>query len=412
MRVETRKPRSRRANPVFGAAVALAVCLVVSMLAGAFVLVAPGGSASASFLHPQPGALRWDGHSPLTALLIGSPGNSNAGAESLTIVSLDPARHSVHLLSIPSNLWVTIPGFGQAPISRAYADGGPKLALLTVESITHVAIPWYVATSEHSLRSLIDAVGGVTLSVPNAIHVSHVPAASGRGFVNASIARGRRRLDGALAVAYANAARGGITAQLARRQTVMIALEAQSLAPQNLFQIPTIVTSLGGSFPTNFPYDQVPTLTRALASIPRSAVTAVTLNQSNHAVTGSQVNRSVLVPDWYRVRQLAQAVFPQPDLLVSPGVEVLNGSGTVGQAAALSAWLALGGIHVPSFATAPTPAARTEIVVSTSASAAEYGLANGLSALLQAPLVRSTFRRGREHVAVVIGRDYQDLSQQ
>lgn len=397
-------------------AVAATVLLIVSAaIAGIFFMAPRDDSASASFIHAQPGAVSWDQRTPLTALLIGAAA-AGQPAGSLTVVSLNPGTRSVRMLSIPPNLWVTIPGLGQSRIGDAYADGGPRLAVLAVESMTHVPIPYYVAGTNGALRSLLDAAGGITVRVPRSIRVPHHPSVGSAGFVNIRIRRGLQHMNGATALDYAQVSTrqtGGHEGALQRQRQVLQALEHRLLTAQNVFQIPTIVNSLGGSFATNFPYDEVPALAGILGHVPQSRIRGTQLDFANQAVTSYAGNHTdVLVPDWYHVRRVARQLFPEPALVSRPGVIVLNGSGVVGQAASLSTWLSLGGIRVANYATAPAVVSRTRIDVTRNASPGERRLAAALSALLQAPLVSRGVAAGKAPVIITIGRDYQDLTEQ
>jgi LCP family protein required for cell wall assembly len=333
---------------------------------------------------------------------MGTSGRPGAPAKSLTIVSLDTVRQSVHMLSIPPNLWVTVPGFGQATVAAAYADGGPKLALLTVESMTHVAIPYFVTVSSGSLRALIDALGGVQVG----------PGNRQRG--GARLLR-IAPLSGAAALTYLRGSdQGGPRGDaLARERRLIVALTSQALAPQNFFRIPTLVSTLGGSFSTNFPYDQVPSLAHAMAAVPPSHIAGMALEQSNGAVAnGLGAGRGVLIPDWFHIRRVAASLFPQPDLTVSSGVAVLNGTNVTGQAAALADWLQQGGVHVSEIGTAASPSPRTQICLSVSASPSQRRLAVELAALLQAPVVTRSVSPSGSRIVVLIGHDYQDIAQQ
>ena len=49
------------------------------------------------------------------------------------LVRIDPRTKYISLLSLPRDLYVTIPGYGVDKINAAYSDGGYKLALKTVE---------------------------------------------------------------------------------------------------------------------------------------------------------------------------------------------------------------------------------------------------------------------------------------
>lgn len=417
MRAQTQSGERSRGGKGAGGfiAVAATVLLVVSAAVAGIFFMAPGdNSDAASFSHPQPGSVRWDQHSPLTALLIGTP-RIGQPAASLTIVSLDPATRSVRMLSIPPNLWVTIPGLGQSRMADAYADGGPRLAVLTIESMTHVAIPYYAVVAAEPFRTLIDTIGGVTLLVPQSIWAPHYPVIAGTGSVNIRFRRGMQRINGASTLDYARvstAASGGEEDMMLRQQQLLIALTSQLLSTQTFFRIPSIVTTLGGSFPTNFPYDELPALAGVLSHVPRSRIQGAALDFANQSVTRYGANRTdVLVPDWYHVRLVARRLFPEPSLLARPGVVVLNGSGMAGQAASLSTWLSLGGVHVVNYATAPTILAHTRVEVAGGASPEERHFAASLSTLLQVPLI-SVPGNAAPHPLVIIGRDYQDLTQQ
>lgn len=389
--------------------------LIVSAAAAGIFFMAPGdNSDAAAFIHPQAGSVRWYQHSPLTALLIGTP-RIGQPAASLTVVSLDPATRSVRMLSIPPNLWVTIPGLGQSRVSDAYADGGPRLAVLTVESMTHVAIPYYAVVAAEPFRALVNAIGGVSLRVPQSIGASRYPPTASTRSVNIQIRGGLQRMNGASALDYARVSTGqtgGDEGAMRRQQQLLIALKSQLLSTQTFFRIPSIVTTLGGSMPTNFPYDELPALAGVLTRVPRSRIRGATLDFANQSVTRYAANRTdVLMPDWYHVRLVARRLFPEPVLLSRPGVVVLNGSGMAGQAASLSAWLSLGGVPVVRYATAPAVLAHTRVEVARNASAQEQRVAASLATLLQAPLVPVPGSSAQQPL-VIIGRDYQDLTQQ
>lgn len=392
------------------------VFLIVSAaVAGIFFMAPSDDNAAASFLHSQPGSRHWDERTPVTALLIGAstPGQP---ANSFTIVSVDPQSRSLHMLSIPPNLWVTIPGFGQGRVVDSYADGGPSLALLTVQSMTHIAIPYYVVVRRAPFENLIDSLGSIPLRVPHGLRVSHYPAVAESGFVNIRIKRGLQHLTGARALDYVRVitpASGGIQAAMVRQQSVLVAVLEDAVSQRNFFRIPTLITNLGGGFPTNFPYSQIPALANVLTHIPRSTIRSDRLDSANQAVTQYAGNHAnVLVPDWYHVRLVVRRLFPRQALLGGPGVIVLNGSNVVGQAASLTTWLSLGGVRVARYATAPTTSNRTVVEMPRGASGAEQDLATSLSTLLQAPIVDARDNNPIRRVTIIIGNNYQDLTQQ
>jgi LCP family protein required for cell wall assembly len=84
------------------------------------------------------------------------------------LVRIDPRTHLISLLSLPRDLWVTIPGFGQDKINAAYSDGGPKLALQTVKLATGLHVNYLIGVNFHSFTSLVNEMGGVYVPVDQA----------------------------------------------------------------------------------------------------------------------------------------------------------------------------------------------------------------------------------------------------
>ena len=98
-----------------------------------------------------------EANAPAIALVIGSDhrytdGSAPARSDTLMLVRIDPRTHLISLLSLPRDLWVDIPGFGQDKINAAYSDGGPKLALETVKQADRPAreLPDRASTSTAS----------------------------------------------------------------------------------------------------------------------------------------------------------------------------------------------------------------------------------------------------------------------
>lgn len=385
--------------------------LAISLMAAAFFVLSPAGTGvSASFIHAQPGSIPWNTRDRLNILLLGVDSSSGhpSRTDAMVIASFDPRSRSIGLVSIPGNLWVTVPGYGQARVSEAYADGGPRLSQLVVESITHVPIPYYVASGYDSFRQIVDALGGITMTVPRS--VPHVDRAL-------HIVPGIQHMDGAAALAYVRMPGPdsvGDVGRMGRQRQMLVALKAQALQPQTLFRVPGLVNALGGQIATNFPYNQLPDLAHDLMLVPRSSIRTAELDRADSAVTNYSSNGAdVLLPDWQHIRSIVQAMFPDPTLGTRGEVEILNGSGIVGQATSLAQWLRLSNLGIRGVGSASSyNYAHTEVTVSSSASAHNLHVARSVAALLQAPLVTRSVWRSRAPVTVIIGRDYQDLSQQ
>lgn len=104
------------------------------------------------------------------------------------------ASGAAQMLSIPRDLRVEIPGHGTDKINAAYAFGGPSLMVETITANLGIRVNHYVEIDFVGFRDLIDEVGGVELSFPNAAR----DAKSGL-----DVAAGTQVLDGDQALAYA-----------------------------------------------------------------------------------------------------------------------------------------------------------------------------------------------------------------
>ena len=204
MRVETPRARGTRLSGFGCGAAILAgsiVILVVSLISIALFLLSRGGDeAVASLIHAQPGSLRWDHNQRLNVLLLGVDRHSGRGApaRALFVVSFDPRAHTIHTLAIPPDLWVALPGFRPARVADAYADGGPGLALRMVQDITHVPIPYYAVVDLDAFKRIVDALGGVNVSMPTVLSGSSSSMPVGNLEMN-GLAHDRRHLSGGAA---------------------------------------------------------------------------------------------------------------------------------------------------------------------------------------------------------------------
>src|SRR5215831_1349842 len=92
----------------------------------------------------------------ITILLLGTdhrPGEKDPPrTDTMMVLSIDPIRKTAAMLSIPRDIYLKIPGYGNNRINTAvdigdtqqYPGGGPALAVKTVQSLIGVSIQHYV----------------------------------------------------------------------------------------------------------------------------------------------------------------------------------------------------------------------------------------------------------------------------
>jgi len=95
-------------------------------------------------------------------------GHDISGGRSDTIMLLHIPSNGTRptLVSIPRDSYVQIPGNGYNKINAAYAIGGPKLLIQTVQNATGLHIDHYMGIGFGGLVDVVNDVGGVTLCLP------------------------------------------------------------------------------------------------------------------------------------------------------------------------------------------------------------------------------------------------------
>lgn len=102
-------------------------------------------------------------------MLFGSdvrPGKSGYGqSDTMILLSIDNRRHKLKLTSFLRDTWVHIPGFEDNRLNAAYAYGGPKLAIQTIERNFGVDIDRYAVVDFESFPKIIDTLGGLDIEM-------------------------------------------------------------------------------------------------------------------------------------------------------------------------------------------------------------------------------------------------------
>ena len=89
----------------------------------------------------------------------------------MMLLHTDPSRHRLVYLSIPRDLRASIPGYGDPKMNAAMQLGGPKLAIETADALfgPGLQVNHVVVVDLGAFVSLIDAVGGIDVNVPENI---------------------------------------------------------------------------------------------------------------------------------------------------------------------------------------------------------------------------------------------------
>jgi len=200
---------------------------------------------------PTPSADRHVKHTALNVLILGSDtrngtngfigGEQGAGRSDTTIVlHLSANRKWAVGVSIPRDSMVQIPnckGSNGAVIpahlgmfNEAYTIGGPVCARDTVEQLTHLRLDHFLVVDFEGFRSMVTALGGVNVCLPQAINVPNI---------HLDLPAGKQKLDGLQALGYVRVRHigdGSDLERISRQQTFLSALIQQVTSTKMLFQ--------------------------------------------------------------------------------------------------------------------------------------------------------------------------------
>ena len=104
----------------------------------------------------------------LNYVLLGSdsrdPNNEGAGrSDSIMLVHLNAKRDMAYIISFPRDMYVQIPGYGRNKINAAFAFGGPKLIVTTLENLTGDRMDHIALVDFQGFIQLTNDLGGVTV---------------------------------------------------------------------------------------------------------------------------------------------------------------------------------------------------------------------------------------------------------
>jgi LCP family protein required for cell wall assembly len=85
--------------------------------------------------------------------------------DSIIVVHVPAGDGKPALISLPRDSYVPIPGHGRNKLNAAYALGGPKLLVQTIEAVTDVRIDGYVEIGFGGFSSVVDSLSGVDICV-------------------------------------------------------------------------------------------------------------------------------------------------------------------------------------------------------------------------------------------------------
>ena len=184
---------------------------------------------------------------PQNILLLGVDSNGantdpwrGTRSDTIILVNIDPAEHSVNAISIPRDSKVYISGRRDADkINSAHAYGGIDMAKKTVEDTLGVRINHYVCVHDEGVREVIDALGGIPIYVEKRMKYDDYA-----GKLHINLEKGNHVLSGTEAVGYLRFRHDGLgdIGRTQRQQWFLKGFLERLKSPQAISKIPQMIS--------------------------------------------------------------------------------------------------------------------------------------------------------------------------
>jgi len=253
--------------------------------------------------------------------------------DTMILVSVDPATQSLSMLSIPRDLWVTIPGYGENRINtahatgdiRQYPGGGVALAKKTVWYVFGVPVHYYVRINFTGFEKMVDAIGGITIDVKTAIHDDKYPDQN-YGTMVVDIPAGVQHMDGKTALQYARSRHGSNDFdRMGRQQEVILAVRDKVLSLDiPLLRVPQLIELAGSSIQTDLKLDEIVALAGILRTIDRGNIRQGAVDDTMSTTVVTPQGAMVQMADWDKVNALVAQLFPVTSSTAEPTPSLLS----------------------------------------------------------------------------------------
>lgn len=406
-----RAPRRARRVVVFS------LLLLLSLAASAVLLVLSPAvleGMSAIIVPPQHGVVPWNGRDRITVVAMGLTQRTTepARTDTLLVMDIDPAHHRINMLSVPRDLWVDIPGYGYGKLAIAYEIGGPRLAAYTLERDLGIPVDYTLAMTFRGFTKVVNAMGGVTVNVPQELNDPTYPCLTGTDYCPIDIKPGVQHMDGATALEFVRERHAFAQEDLARvrdQQAFASAVKRDMLSPFTWPRFPAILHAFQSSLISDMPWNALPEVGLQYV-LPFTHVNHAYINISNGMVKPGWSNdgQAILTPTSSTIiPNLVHQLFSDSRLAQeNTSIAVLNGTTTSGLAADVEGTLQGLGFHTVMNGNADsTSYAHSQVIINTAATGPADYTARRLQRLLNASLVRRALP-GQPRVVVIVGSDF------
>ena len=283
----------------------------------------------------------------------------------MILVSIDPEKKLVSMVSIPRDLYVAIPGFGKTRLNLAdsigeaehYPGGGPGLLRATLEENLGLTFDRYVRVDFEAFTDVIDVLGGVDVDVrcPTELWVPNMKL-WGEYLLYRTIPAGMQHMDGDLALIYCRCrAHTPVFDRDRRQRETLLAIRNRVLelgVPGLVPRLFDLLETMDEHVQTDLAPDELVALAQLLPQIPLHNASQRTLDLSVAPEWITSEGAWVMLPNRQLIKQeMAGRMVPstgEEKALAAEGMRIAVDNGTTieGFAAQIADRLTASGYNV------------------------------------------------------------------
>ncbi|MEZ4572596.1 MAG: LCP family protein [Thermomicrobiales bacterium] len=222
----------------------------------------------------------WEDDEPINIVLLGVDtrvGDDQPPRSDTTIVvHIDPGTDEVTMMSIPRDLLVYIPGYGEDKFNAAYPigeaneeeipGGGPTLVAQTVEANFNIPIHYFATIDFEGFKEVVDTVGGVVVDVDTQLTDNLYPTDDLR-LTRVYFSAGLQKMDGETALQYVRTRHADSDiGRSERQQQVLMAIREQAISRDLITQAQSLIQDMKETVRTDLSFNEM----LALANLGRN----------------------------------------------------------------------------------------------------------------------------------------------
>jgi len=314
----------------------------------------------------------------ISIILLGGdrlPGQVGWRTDTMIYVRIDRASKVVGMLSIPRDLWVHIPGYGDNRLNTAdylgestgYPGGGPALLNETLLHNLGIGFDHYIRVNFEGFKRVVDILGGIDVDVECAVELWGADPENPGGWKQIDyVPAGMQHLDGQTALRYAQCRYNTPVFDRDRRQQRVLFAVRDRVMELGITGLVTrtleLLVTMRDMVQTDLGPSGITSLAQLVPEVPPSNVNRANIDLSMAPQWTTPEGAWVLLPDREKIAPVIMGMLDPPlekvSLLKQEGARIVlrNGTPRQGWARQIADRLELRGFQIIEFA----PADRTD----------------------------------------------------